>query len=144
VQQAPARYDRPYPKLTVTNAPFWAGLRQRQVILPRCGECGSWIWPIAAMCQSCWSEDVRWEEVSGKGTINSWVRYHRAFAPQYQDDLPYNVIEVTLREGIRLISNLVTDDEAALRSGTAVSPFFDEVAGDLTLLRFVPDRGSDV
>ena len=144
MQQAATTYGLPYPRATATNAPFWDALRRRQVMLQRCGECGSWIWPISAMCQSCWSEDVSWEEVSGKGTINSWIRYHRAFSREYEDVLPYNVIEVTLREGIRLISNLVAEDETALQCGVPVRPFFDDVTDDLTLLRFTPDRGDDV
>jgi uncharacterized protein len=144
MQQRTMTYRQPYPKFTTANAPFWNALRRRQVMLPRCQECMSWIWPISAMCQSCWSESVGWEEVSGRGTINSWIRYHRAFAPEYDDKIPYNVIEVTLREGIRLMSNLETEDDSALQCGTPVKPFFDDVADDLTLLRFTPDRGDDV
>src|ERR1700735_516696 len=99
-------------------------------------DCQAWIWPIAPICQTCWSENYRWEVVSGRGIVTSWVRYHKPFDSVYAGDVPYNVIQVDLDEGIRLISNLVVDDESDVRSGLIVEPFFDDVTAQVTLLKF--------
>ena len=68
--------------------------------------------------------------------MTSWVRYHKAFDAAYAADVPYNVIQVDLDEGIRLISNLVVDNEAEVRSGVVVEPVFDHVTDTVTLLKF--------
>jgi len=138
-----SRYGKPLPIVTATNAPYWAALRDREVKLQRCSACGGWIWPIAPMCQTCWSEDYQWEAVSGRGTISSWVRYHKAFDAVYADDVPYNVIQVDLDVGVRLISNLVTPDESVVRSGLLVEPFFEDVTSEITLLKFQPAGDED-
>ena len=125
------------PRITATNLPFWAGLRERRLRLPRCAQCRAWIYPIASVCYECGvSELPTWEEASGLGTISSWVVYHRAFHPAFQP--PYAVIQVDLDEGIRLISNPVNMGLDELRSGIRVRAFYDDVAGDLTLLKFEP------
>jgi uncharacterized OB-fold protein len=46
----------------------------------------------------------------------SWVVYHQAFVPAFADSIPYTVGLVELREGPRLISNIVgVDDPEQLR-----------------------------
>jgi uncharacterized OB-fold protein len=61
-------------------------------------------YPPALNCPECLSEDVAWEEVSGGGTILSWVVFKRGYLPAYPP--PYNVIAVRLDEGPVVISNL--------------------------------------
>lgn len=133
---APADYRKPLPIVTATNSPYWEALREGRVQLQRCLDCESWIWPIAPLCQQCWSESYEWQQISGRGTISSWVRYHKPFDAVYADDVPYNVIQVDLDVGVRLISNLVTDDETEVRSGLAVQPHFEAVTPEITLLKF--------
>jgi uncharacterized OB-fold protein len=46
----------------------------------------------------------------------SWVVYHHAFVPAFADSIPYTVGLIELREGPRLISNIVgVDDPEQLR-----------------------------
>jgi len=47
------------------------------------------------------------EQLSGKGTVYSFVNYHRAWHPSYEGKTPYNVSLVDLDEGPRLISNVI-------------------------------------
>jgi uncharacterized OB-fold protein len=49
--------------------------------------------------------DYHWKPLKGRGTILSWVIYHR----QYFDNFPppYNVVAVQLDEGPIVMSNLV-------------------------------------
>lgn len=138
-------YAKPLPILTATNVPYWEALRQHEVRLQKCLNCGEWIWPIAPYCQKCWEGEYEWTRVSGRGTISAWVRYHKAFDPVYEADVPYNVIQVDLPEGVRLISNLVNTGSEDVRSGLPVEPVFDAVTSTVTLLKFqIAEAGSDV
>jgi uncharacterized OB-fold protein len=58
------------------------------------------------MCPKCWSDQVAWETVSGRGTLYSYVINHRP-APGFEADAPYAIAVVQLEEGPRLMSNIV-------------------------------------
>jgi uncharacterized OB-fold protein len=129
------------PLITALNQPFWAALKGRQLRMPYCTECGEWIWPLASVCPTCWSRDSTWEPLSGSGVLSSWVIYHRSFTREFPD-VPYNVIEVDLAEGPRIVSNLVDSDGNNLRSadgfryGGALKPYFQSIDDEITLLKF--------
>ena len=56
----------------------------------------------------------------------------------FRGDVPYNVAEVTLDEGPRLITNLVDIEPGSIRVGLPVEIVYDDVAEELTLARFRP------
>jgi hypothetical protein len=60
--------------------PFWAAASQGQLVLPRCGACGEFIWYPWQFCPPCPSFDIRWEASTGHGTVYS-VRVIRRGAP---------------------------------------------------------------
>lgn len=132
----PPGYDKPLPTITPANAPYWQAARNHELRLPRCGDCRSWVYPIAPLCQRCWSEKLNWEKLSGRGTISSWVVFQRAFHPGFADDVPYHVVEVELEEGMRMVSNLVGVGVGRIRVGMAVEAVFDNVTSEVTLLKF--------
>ena len=68
--------------------------------------------------------------------VSSWVVVHKAWFPAFQDDIPYNVVQVELDEGPRLTANIVDIDPEALSIGLAVEAVYDAVTPDMTLLRF--------
>ena len=140
------------PVVTPLNEPFWSGLREHEVRLQECRACHGWIWPISSICSQCWSPDIRWNALptGARGNLSSWVVYHRAFTPEFEGMIPYNVIEVNLEEGPRLVSNLVDAKGRNIGSSTGfvhgerLEPFFDRVTEEITLLRFQRPRSSDV
>ena len=69
---------------------------------------------------------------SGRGTLQSWVAFHRAYWPGFGPDLPYDVCLVRLEEGPLMVSSLV-GGTAGAKLGAAVTVVFDPVADDLTL-----------
>lgn len=94
--------------MTLYDGPMWESIEREKMALPRCGACGTFRYPPGPICAECHSMDYEWTEVSGDGTILSWVVFHR----QYFDDhpQPYNAIAVRLAEGPIVISNLVGDE----------------------------------
>ncbi len=135
-------YAKPLPVITTTNAPYWNAAKNHELKLPRCRECAAWVYPIARMCQACWSEDLEWAQMSGFGRVSSWVVYHRAFHPAWLDEVPYAVVQVDLDEGIRLISNLVDVPPEEIVEGLPVMVAFDDVTPDVTLVKFCRDDRS--
>jgi uncharacterized OB-fold protein len=109
---------------------FWAAIAARQVLLPRCEDCGRYSHPRQDACESCFGAHLRWEEVSGEGTIYSFSTVYRA--PRARPT-PYSVGLVRLVEGVYIFGGIEPAEDAAI--GAAVTPEF-VVDAKRTLLRF--------
>jgi len=129
----------PQPLHDKYTAPFWAGLMESRLRLPRCRACGHLLFPIGPCCSNCLGEEFEWTELSGKGQVWSYIVYHHAFDPAFKDKLPYNVAIVLLDEGPRLLTNIVEIANDDIRNGMRVTARFDRVDDDNALLRFRPD-----
>lgn len=42
------------------SEPFWAAGAEGRLIMPRCGDCGTFRWPAGPFCASCQSQVVEW------------------------------------------------------------------------------------
>ena len=125
------------PLITPRNARYWEALGRGSLELPQCLSCRELIWPIGPVCANCWSKFVAWKPMSGRGRVNTWTVFHQSFHPAFQD-LPYNVVEVELDEGPRLISNLVELNGRPIEHGMPVEVVFRRVDSELTLALFRP------
>ena len=64
-------------------------------------------------------------------------------APQFASETPQKLAVVELMEGVRLTTTLVNVDEAQIRIGMNLEPYFDRVSPDITLLRYdLPGHGA--
>jgi len=120
------------------SAPYWQGLRERKVLLPRCQDCGRATLPAGPCCPNCLSERLQWEAASGRGRVVAYAEYHHAFDPALADTLPYNVALVQLEEGPSLITNIVCDDISEITNDMPVRACFVDV-GEETILRFMAE-----
>ena len=66
--------------------------------------------------------------------------FHQAYFSSVKDEIPYNVAEVELEEGPRLLTNLVGIDNADIQIGMSVEIVFDDVTEEVTLAKFRPLR----
>ncbi len=133
-----SQYQKPLPAISSLNKPYWDGLKHRKLLLPKCDECGRVWYPPAPLCPGCWSRKFTWTELSGRGRVNSWVVFHQSYFRSYDDDIPYNVAEVELVEGPRLLTNLVGIASDQIKAGMAVEIVFDDVTDEVTLAKFRP------
>ena len=99
--------QRPVPRPSAESLPFWDGAKANRLLLQQCGTCGQFWFPPSGRCRHCLSAKFAWQPVSGEGRIYSFVTYHRLYHPAFEDDLPYVVAIVELREGPRLLTNIV-------------------------------------
>ena len=118
-------------------APFWAGTARGELLVQACARCGQRRLPPRPMCYACRSIEQRWERLSGRGSIWSFIVAHPPLLPAYQELAPYNVVTVVLEESpsLRLIGNLVARpdgpinevDPKTIRIGEPVKVVFQKV-----------------
>lgn len=135
-----AEYAKPLPVVSAINAPFWEATRRHELRIQQCRACHRFWYPFGPLCPHCWSRDYDWTRVSGRGRVSSWVVFHQLYFPGFKDELPYNVTQVTLDEGPRLLTNLVGVAHDQLRIGMPVEVVFEDVTDEVTLPKFRPIR----
>jgi uncharacterized protein len=126
--------DRAIPDLRdPDSASWWAAIDRRQLLLPRCGDCGRYFFPPARSCPYCASSSVTLEPATGEGTVYSWIVVHHAQDPAFADQVPYTILAVDLAEGVRIVGRQLDDPEP--RPDLPVTATFYR-AGGRTLLGF--------
>lgn len=135
------RHAKPLPRITPDSEPFYQGLKQRLLLLPYCRACNKPHLPPGPVCPFCFADAIDWRKASGRGKVSTWTVVHKAWFPAFQDDIPYNVVQVELEEGPRLTANVAGIRNEELKVGLAVEIVYDDVAPELTLPRFRPVGG---
>jgi uncharacterized OB-fold protein len=136
----------PLPATDGESAGFWAAARRGTLAIQSCVACGRLRHPPRPMCPWCRSLERTWTEVSGHGSIWSYVVPHPPLLPALSLVAPYNVIVVALSEDptIRLVGNLVTSPESAINEllgdaidiGAHVRALFVPMSQDVALVRW--------
>jgi uncharacterized OB-fold protein len=132
---------KPLPHLDDANRPFWEGAPQGRLMLQRCAQCGAWRFPAAPCCAHCRSPEARWEAASGRGVVQSFCIFHKAYFPGFAGELPYNVVQVRLEEGAQLFSNLLDVANEDIRIGMAVEACFEDLTPEIGIVKFRPAAG---
>lgn len=128
--------QRPLPKITDVDAPFWKGCNEQKLMLPKCKACGHIFYPPYASCPKCAFPDPAWVRVSGKGQVWGWVEMNQPYLPYYRDHLPYNVVLVKLAEGPFMYSNVVNAKYEDLKAGLPLEVVFERIADNVTIPKF--------
>ena len=130
--------DRPIPVPDADSEPFWQGCAEGRLMLQRCGD--HYQFPPARYCSVDPSSPLEWVEVSGRGTVYSWIVVHVGIPRNiFGTQVPYVTALIALDEGPRICANLVGVDPGEIRAGAPVEVFFEKVAdGSVTLPFFRP------
>jgi len=123
------------PEITHVNGPFWLSLRDGQLILQTCSDCGERRFPDSPVCPRCLSAQSTWTPASGRGTLWSWIVMHQKYFAAFADEVPYAVGFIQLDEGPFIISRLL-GDPAALACDMVVQAVFEQVLADRTIAVF--------
>lgn len=97
--------------------PFQEAAVRGSFVIPRCGACGRPHWYPRVLCPFCFSDDISWQPVSGRGTVYTFTVMRRAKPP-------YAVAYVKLEEGPVMMTNIVGCDFDAVRIGMKVRAVF--------------------
>jgi uncharacterized OB-fold protein len=130
------KYAKPLPRITPDNKGFYDAAKRHELCLPNCTSCQRLHFPPSPVCPHCLSDKLEWKRMSGKGTVSTWVVFHRNWFPEFAADVPYAAVQVELAEGPRLTSSLVGVPNESIRMGMPVEVVFDDVTREVTLPRF--------
>lgn len=139
---AEREYKLPIPVADEASEPFFAGAKERRLMLVRCTQCGRHRLPGRERCADCWSSESEWVQASGRGKLYSFGIMHQQYHPAFAEVTPYNYAIVELEEGPRLVTNIVGCPNEELRTDMPVEAVFDDVSEETTLVRFRPRNES--
>ncbi|MFH9968943.1 bifunctional MaoC family dehydratase N-terminal/OB-fold nucleic acid binding domain-containing protein [Streptomyces mirabilis] len=126
-----SRAARPRPVVNRDNAGFWEGVGRHQLLIQRCGGCGTLRFPWLPGCGACGSPEWDTVEASGEGTVYSYVVMHHPPFPAF--DPPYAVGLIELAEGVRIVSNVIGVPYDKVRIGMPVRLRFERYDEELVL-----------
>src|SRR5438105_203260 len=132
-----ADYQKPIPAVTPDMQPFFAAAKRHELVLQRCGDCGTYRFPAREICSKCLSRDAQWTRVSGDGEIFSYNVMHQIYHPGFAAEVPYAVVLVKLMEGAKMNSNLLGIAPHDIRIGMPVRVVFEDITDEVTLPKFV-------
>ena len=115
--------------------PFWDALHNNTLLLPRCTSCASVMWYPRAHCPVCFSTELKWEEMSGRGTVYSYSIVAKGNG-RWKESGPYVVAYVELAEGPRILTNIVGVAPSEVHINMPVQAVFDTGDDGRVLLRF--------
>lgn len=133
--------DRPLPQpITPEARPYWDGLREGRLMLPRCEACGHVFFYPRVLCPRCASRAITWVQASGRGRLHAFGIGHQSFNRAYTVRPPYVLAMIELEEGPRMLSNLINvePDPQAVTCDMPVEVVFETLTDDVTLPLFQP------
>jgi len=134
--EGPARADLPL--VDPSTEPFWSGACAGRLMFVRCVRCAhAFLYP-RRFCPSCWSDEVAWEQASGRARLYSYSIVRRNDLPPFAGRVPYVAAVVELAEGPRLMTNVVDCDPADLRCDMDLEVVFQSETDEITLPMFKP------
>ena len=145
--------EYPYllPEPDAISQGYWDALKEHKFVLQRCVNCQTFQHPPDRTCRFCLAEEMSWEELSGKGTLYTFVIVTQGILGPWRGHDPYNVVQV-LPDGVDpstvsihnnatynvVYGNAVEVGNDDLKVGMRMEAVFDDVADDVTVLRWKP------
>jgi hypothetical protein len=127
---------RPLPVPTRDSAPFWEATRRGELRFQRCTDCGTFRHYPRPRCPRCGSGGVEWARVSGRGSVYTWTIVRGPTLPAFAAEVPYNVVDVLLEEGVHFVSQVLDCPPEAIAAGMAVEAVFVPASEEITLVKF--------
>ncbi|NUW45198.1 Zn-ribbon domain-containing OB-fold protein [Nonomuraea rhodomycinica] len=138
VTAAPAG-KAPYPLRPAHNrdtAFFWEGVRQGELRIQSCADCGRLRHPPGPVCPSCRSTSRSYVVARGEGTVFSYVVHHHPPVPGRET--PFVVAVVELPEGVRIVGNVVDCPPDAVGIGMELRATYRAMDDEVILPMWVP------
>jgi uncharacterized protein len=135
--------NRPLPTpLTPEAKPYWDGLKEHKLMLPKCQDCGKAFFYPRILCPHCHSRNITWIQASGKGTLYSFEIVYQQLNRRFQVATPYVLAMIELAEGPRMMSNLINiePDPKHIKCDMPVEVVYEQLTDAITIPLFQPAR----
>lgn len=129
------------PRSGTDERPFYEGLAARRLRLQVCDHCQRPRFPVAPACPFCRRSGHSWSDVSPRGTVFSWARYHKGYLPEFAPLVPYVVLAVELADG-PIVFGRLADDGVEPDIGMPVRAIVERWADEGHVLAFSVDQES--
>ena len=133
--------SKPIPIPDEITAPFYDGARAGRLMLQHCTACNGWSFPVRERCPHCFANKLEWRAASGRGTLYTFAIMHQVMNPGFAGAVPYNVCQIDLEEGVRMVSNVVGVANDALKIGMKLEAVFEDVGNGVSVPKFRPVAG---
>ena len=133
--------NRPLPSpITPEAQPYWDGLKENKLMLPKCDDCGKPFFYPRVLCPNCHSRNISWMQASGRGKLYSFQIAHRSLNRAFKVELQCVMAMIELEEGPRVLSNLINiePDPSVVKCDMPVEVVFEKQNDDITLALFQP------
>jgi hypothetical protein len=119
--------------------PFWQAAKEHRLTAAQCGACGHFRMPPTAFCPACQSQDTRWPNLPGTGTVFSFAICTRSPFPDVPDFVYIPVVvDLDGAPGARLVTNLVGVNAEDVAIGDKVQVDWNPIQGEWVLPIFRP------
>ncbi len=136
-------WTKPLPDMRPEGEPFWAGTKAHKLLLPASADGTPFWYPRANVPGTL--EPTQWVESKGVGTVYTYSTHFIGPSKAYKGDPPHIVALVDLDEGVRMMTNLVRDEDGfpsmdpeAVSIGMRVRVVFHDATDEITLPKFTP------
>ena len=85
----------------------------------KCSECGDEYFPPVYKCRGCGSEDLKDAEMPKTGKIVTYTQLHEPM-PGFEAQAPYYLAVIELKNGARLLSQIVDSPDDQVKTGAKV------------------------
>lgn len=136
--------SKPIPEVTEQTRPFWEGGLTGELRMQKCRHCSHIRFPVGPVCTKCLSDAFDWVPMSRQGEVLSHLVFHRGYGQGWNDQIPYSVLFVQLKEGPRMFLDLLDAERRYIDRdlvGKTVSIVFDVVAENVAVPR-ASDNGT--
>ena len=127
---------KPVPEISEINRIYYEGCAQGELRVRHCPRCDARFRFAHEWCPNCWSLEISWQKVSGRGRVATYCVVHQAPSPAFEDITPYVLALIDLDEGVRMMSNVIDCPPEAVKIGLPVKVTFEK-RGDVHLPMFV-------
>ncbi len=127
---------KPLPRIDEESRWFWEACARHELVLQKCGSCGTIRYYPRAICTKCLSAEVVYVRSAGRGTVYTFTVTHQNQAAGFRDELPYVMAYVQLDEGPRVLTNVVETPVDQVSIGLRVEVVFDDVDESLSIPKF--------
>ena len=137
--------ERPLPQpITPEAKPYWDGLREQKLMLPRCRDCGHASSIRASCARAATPPTSTGSRRAAAGKLYSFEIAYQTINKAFKVKPPYVLAMVELEEGPRMMSNLVgiEPDPKQIRCDMPVEVVYEKLTDEITLPLFKPAGGA--